>query len=461
MNDGTAALVVFPVNILRTLAGTSLVLAAAATGIAETDLRRDAVVEAVDRVLPSVVNIGTATLINVQDPFEQWLREYFTHSRARPRVQYSLGSGVIVDEAGYILTNDHVVRRANRIAVTIHTNSYEAKLIASSPRSDVALIKIEPRAGEKFRAVRFGRDDDILLGETVLALGNPFGLGGSVSRGILSSKNRRAPADKGQLEVEDWLQTDAAINPGNSGGPLVNLRGELIGLNVAVFREGNAEGIGFAIPIKRVAEALSEIFTPEGTQHIWFGARIRPNLNALTVGSVEPGSPAAKGGLRVGDVILQIGEKVPRNLIEFVVELLQRSKKSEVPLLVARGTERRSLNVKLVSENTVFNADLIRQRMGATFQELTVELAESLGLNSTEGFLIASVDRNGPADAAGLKRGYLITSMDGQAPEDLIAAAKILNGKKKGEHISLAIVAGIRRGNFIEYRQGTVDVKLR
>src|SRR4029434_6740283 len=125
--------------------------------------------------------------------------------------------------------------------------------------SDVALLKIRSRDNEKFTAVRFAADDDLLLGETVLALGNPYGLGGSVSRGILSSKSRRPPLENEPLEVEDWLQTDAAINPGNGGGPLVNLRGELIGVNVAVYREG--QGIGFAIPVRRVSAALGEMYS--------------------------------------------------------------------------------------------------------------------------------------------------------------------------------------------------------
>ena len=430
-----------------------------------TDVRRDAVVEAVDRVMPGVVNISTATLVTVEDPFEEFFREHFSpYYRARPRTptaQYSLGSGVVVDEAGYILTNDHVVRRANRIAVTISSNVYEARLVAGSSRSDVALLKIEPKNGERFRAVRFGRDDDLLLGETVLALGNPFGLGGSVSRGILSSKNRRPPVERGPLEVEDWLQTDAAINPGNSGGPLINLRGELIGLNVAVFRERNAEGIGFAIPIKRVAEALSEIFTPEGTEHIWFGARIRPEANGLAVAGVESGSPAEKGGLRTGDLIIQVGEKAPRNFIEFIVELLQRSRKNDVSLLISRAGERRTVQVRLVSEKTFFNADLVRQRLGATLQELTAEMAQGLGLKSTDGFLVAAVDRNGPADIAGLKRGFLVTAIDGQVPTDLIGVAKMLHSRKKGDRVDLGVAAQIRGGNFLGYRQGTVEVQLR
>src|SRR6185295_17409532 len=170
------------------------------------------------------------------------------------------------------------------------------------------------KPGERFRAVKFTRDDDLLLGETVLALGNPFGLGGSVSRGILSSKNRRLPKEHEPLDYADWLQTDAAINPGNSGGPLINLRGELIGLNVAMYREG--QGIGFAIPIKQVTEALSEIFIPEVINSLWFGAQIKAGQHALLVTAVESNSPAGKAGLTVGDQILQVDGKTPKGFVE-------------------------------------------------------------------------------------------------------------------------------------------------
>jgi len=166
---------------------------------AEPDVRRDATVQAIDQVMPSVVNIATETIIHVRDPFEELFRDFWEpyHRRRPPNAQFSLGSGVVIDEAGYLLTNDHVVRRADKIAVKLSTgtNVYEASVVASDARSDVALLKINALAGEKFRAIKFAPEDDLLLGETVLALGNPFGLGGSVTRGILSSKTRLAPKE--------------------------------------------------------------------------------------------------------------------------------------------------------------------------------------------------------------------------------------------------------------------------
>ncbi len=436
----------------------------AVTARAEADPRRDLIVQAVEKVKDCVVNISTKTLVRVQDPFEEFFGQFYGNSQQRYRESFSLGSGVIIDEDGYILSNNHVIERANQIQVTVGTNLYNARLVATSPTVDVALLKIDPRNGQKFQAIKFARDDDVLLGETVIALGNPFGLGFSVSRGILSSTTRRPETDKGPLDYKDWLQTDAAINPGNSGGALIDIRGELIGLNVAVFRDQNAQGIGFAIPIKRVAEALSDIFTPEeSNQQLWFGARISSNANALRVQNVEPGSPADKAGLKKDDTIVQVGTKTPRNFIEFVLEILSRSgRQADVPLVISRNGERLNVTVHLVPQKSVFNSDLIRQKIGATFQEITPDLQQYLGLPGQQAFIVAGVDPNSPAEKAGLERGFLINAIDGQRVGDLVEAAKLFYNKKMNDKLELSITA-IRqvRGNFLQMQQGTVTIKVR
>ncbi|MDB6111394.1 MAG: 2-alkenal reductase, partial [Pedosphaera sp.] len=374
--------------------------------------------------------------------------------------QVSLGSGVIMDEEGYVLTNDHVVQRASKIWVKVHTNDtpYEAKLIASNPKSDVALLKIQARPGDRFTAVRFAKDDDLLLGETVLSLGNPFGLGGSVSRGILSSKNRVVPKEADQLDWPNWLQTDASINPGNSGGPLVNLRGELIGLNVAILSQ--AQGIGFAIPIRQVSEALSGIFTPETSgKALWFGAHVKVGPAPITVTTVQPQSPADRAGLKPGDQILKVNTRAPRGFINFN-EMLVNQPRPEVTLTILHQGESRDVTVQMVPEKSFFNADLIQQRLGVQLQEITPQLARAFGLNSTDGFIVAGVDRNA-TEAQELQPGYLVTGIDGQTPADLTAAAKMLYGKKKGERVQLNVVAQQRRGSFVSYRQGSVELPVR
>ncbi len=436
----------------------------AAVRAAEPDVRRTPAVEAVARVLPAVVNIGTETIVEVSDPFEELLREFFgPYYRRRPaETQYSLGSGVIIDETGYLLTNEHVVRRASRIWVKLTEEAgggvYEAERVAGNALSDVALLKIKAGPGERFQAVRFAADDDLLLGETVLALGNPFGLGGSVSQGILSSKSRRPAEEGGPLGIEDWLQTDAAINPGNSGGPLINLRGELIGLNVAVYREG--QGIGFAIPIKRVSEALTELFSPE-RERLWFGARVRPAGSDLIVAAVEPGSPAERAGLRAGDHVLRVDGAPPAGFIEFNQRLLAAGDRRDVPLEVRRGNTPLQLTVRLVREATVFNAALIRQKLGLTVQELTRDQAARLGLMSPVGLYITAVEAGSEAERAGLERGQILLALDGKVPDDLVAAARHLYPRAPGDAVRVDLLWPRRSGRLILHQRGQVTLHVR
>jgi serine protease Do len=281
----------------------------AGAATAATDVRRDAVVAAVEQVMPSVVNIATETVVERHEWYDELLRQFYGWPRGPLRRERttSLGSGVIIDDEGYILTNLHVVRRANRIEVKLWDGrQYAAEIVEATERTDVALLKLVAKPGEKFKSIKMAPDDDLLLGETVLAVGNPFGLGGTVTRGILSSKNRRPSMGEEPLNVEDWLQTDAAINPGNSGGPLINLRGELIGLNVAVYRAELGQGLGFSIPVKEVSAALARFFTPEVSHGLWFGARMRAQDGRVRISEVQPGSPADTAGLKEGDVISRL-----------------------------------------------------------------------------------------------------------------------------------------------------------
>ena len=436
--------------------------AVAVLAAAAPDVRRDATVEAVQRVMPSVVNIATEEVVPIRDPLENLFRDFFDpyYRRRQPNTQYSLGSGVIIDEEGYVLTNFHVVGRARRVWVKLHDGrEFEADKVAVSSAADVALIRIRTRDKEKFTAVRFAADDDLLLGETVLALGNPFGLGGSVSRGILSSKTRRPPTEGEPLDVPDWLQTDAAINPGNSGGPLINLRGELIGINVAVLNQG--QGIGFAIPVKRVTEKLAEIYSPEGMDGLWFGARVRPGSSPLQVASVQIESPAGKAGIKPGDYILEIDGRTPRGFIDFTAALREVGNQRDLKLLLQRGTDRKSVTIRQVPERSFFNADLVRRKIGATVKSLTPDVASGVGLFRTEGLLVDAIERGGPAAAVELQRGMVITSIDGEPTEDVLLAAKKLYSKSKGDKVRLELVIPVQRGGFIRFNQGYVDVTVR
>jgi S1-C subfamily serine protease len=435
---------------------------APAAAIAAGDIRRDATVAAVERVMPAVVNINTEEVVAIRDPFENIFREFFgpSYQRRQPNTQYSLGSGVIIDEEGYVLTNFHVVGRARRVWVTLHDGRvFEADRVVVNNALDVALIKIRAKGDEQFTAIQFAADDDLLLGETVLALGNPFGLGGSVSKGILSSKTRRPATEGRTMDVQDWLQTDAAINPGNSGGPLTNLKGELIGINVAVLSE--AQGIGFAIPIKRVSEKLAEMFSPETLDGLWFGALVRPGHQRLSVSSVQPDSPADKAGLRSGDQIVQVNGATPRGYIQFVNVLRAAKDKKAVELAVQRGRERRTISVRLAPEASVFNARLVQQKTGLSVQELTPRLAQGMGLGGAAGLLIAEVEPRSPAALAEMKHGMVITAADGQPMVDVVDFAKLLHRRQPGDKTRLELLIQLQRGSYIQVREAVVELKLR
>jgi serine protease Do len=457
--------------VLGLVSGAHSAVAAAPAATPPSDVRRDSTVSAIEQVMPAVVNIRTETIVERPDPFARFFGDpwgLLPGRRNTTETTYSLGSGVIIDEDGWVLTNFHVINRATRVFVRLSDGrEFEAERIVGTSFTDVALLKLKNPKHEVFRTLKFAADDDLLLGETVLALGNPFGLGGSVSKGILSSKSRRPPLENEPLEIEDWLQTDAAINPGNSGGPLVNLRGELIGVSVAVFREG--QGIGFAIPIRRVSAALAEIYSPEVLKSFWFGARVKPGASPLTITSVQPSSPAARADLRAGDKILQVNGALPKGFIQFIRSLVEdATNRTPTRLTVQRGVERRNVSLQLVEEKTFFNPSLIETRSGLIVDDISAEEATAIGLGNTRGVVVTGVERDSPAARAGLQRGMIITAADGQtmwfegqeAPT-FVPLARVLHSKKRGEKAQLAVLIPRRSGSTIYMQQAKVELVAR
>lgn len=443
-----------------------LVLAALWVGLGQrpgraaavADIRRDATVMAVEKVMPSVVNISTLT-VERADPYEQMLREFFGYGRRAPDTPYSSGSGVIIDEEGWVLTNFHVIRDAAKVRVTVadETESIEADVVAMSEANDVALLRLKGPASRKYKAVALAADDALLLGETVLALGNPYGLGASVSRGILSSKTRRREMDGETMEVEDWLQTDAAINPGNSGGPLVNLRGELIGINVAIL--ARAQGIGFAIPMKRISSVLAEMFAPETTQGLWFGAIVKGSRPPVVVSEVQVGSPAEAAGLQPGDEIKSVDGRSVKSFLQFYRELAAAGR--DARLTVERNEQRKEVSVRLLAEKQVFNADYLKRRMGLTLERVPEDLARQLRFDASRGWVVAAVEKGGPGAEAGLERGHLVTAVDGQPAGDMVALGRHLQRRKAGESVTLNLLLARRRGMLLQVREGRAELRLR
>ena len=419
----------------------------------QADVRHDASVRAVETVMPSVVNIATATIKQYGDFYDPIFRQFFGPTRQREEL-YNIGSGVIIDEDGYVLSNLHVMQRATRAQVKLWDGRvYDVTNYTFSAGSDIALLKLRTKPGEKFKAIKFAANDDLLLGETVLALGNPFGLGGSVSQGILSSKNRRGPLAEVAPAVQEWLQTDAAINPGNSGGPLVNLDGDLIGLNSAV---GEGQGISFAIPVKQVRMALAELLSPETTDFLWFGARVLSDGEGVKIDFVQPGSPADQAGLQVGGEILQVNGGTPKTLPEFN-RLIVGSDRHKTTLQVRRASGPATVEVKLVPFD-----DMIREKLGLVFSKPAPEIMARLNLGSDEGLVIENVEKGGPADAVQLQPGYLVTALDGRPARDLLSVANVISGKPSGSIVQVNVVVPEQvDGNIYKLRTAVGNIKVR
>lgn len=420
------------------------------------DVRRDATVEAIERVMPSVVNVEGSADIDPNSAEDRLMAEFFGWRLQRVQeAVVSRGSGVVIDEEGYVLTNVHVVEGVKRVFVKFNDGSepIEAERVALNAAKDVALLRLKA-LGRKFKAVKFAKDDDLLLGETVIALGNPFGYAGSVSRGILSSRARRGPNEdgaQGDLDTLDWIQTDAAINPGNSGGPLINLRGDLIGINVATLRpQMGAQGIGFAIPIKRVNQALAEVLSGETVGRFWFGARLKAATRPLTVQAVQPGSPAEKAGIKVGDIIAAVQGDPPSGIIEFNRALVKVGDAREIPVTVRRSGATKELRLRLIDEADFFNNDYVSARAG-------FKVAPVRG----GGFVIQSVDPNGPAAAAGLQRGHLVRGLDRTEFPDVVALARHLFSRPKGATVEVGVLVDQRTALGVYRQAGLVELKLR
>ena len=302
-----------------------------------------------ERLMPSVVNISTTQTVTTNSnsfpfqfppgsPFEDMFKDFGT---PQERQAYALGSGFIIDEKGIVITNNHVIQNAEDILVRVNGDEeYKAKIIGKDPLSDIAVLQIE--ADEKFIPVKFGDSDKSRIGDWVIAIGNPFGLGGTVTSGIISARNRSI----GLARYEDFIQTDASINQGNSGGPLFNMNGDVIGINTAILGQSGSIGIGFAIPSNSAVKVINQLIEFGETKRGWLGVRIQivtkeiaeaeeldKPRGALIV-SVADGSPSDKGGIIAGEIIL-----------EFDGKLINEMK--ELPLIVAQTEVGKTVNVKI------------------------------------------------------------------------------------------------------------------
>ncbi len=298
-----------------------------------------------EKLMPSVVNISTTQTIKTQtspfpqfppgSPFGEFFKEF---ERPTERKATSLGSGFIIKKEGIVVTNNHVIANAEDIIVRVDNKEYQAKVLGSDPYSDIAVLKIE--SSQNFKIVDFGNSDKARVGDWVVAIGNPFGLGGTVTSGIISARNR----DINLTRYDDFIQTDASINQGNSGGPLFNMNGDVIGINTAIISpSGASSGIGFAIPANYASSIIDQLINYGETKRGWLGVRIQPVTDEIAtvagleepsgafIGGVSEDSPAKKGGVKTGDIILEFnGEKIKtmRNLPKVVANTKPNKKVS-------------------------------------------------------------------------------------------------------------------------------------
>jgi serine protease Do len=318
-----------------------------------------------EKLTPSVVNISTTQTIKTQtnpfpfqfppgSPFEDMFKEF---QRPTERKVTSLGSGFIIKKDGTVVTNNHVIANADGIIVRVNKKEYEAKVLGADPYSDVAVLKIQ--SSEKFKPVEFGNSDKARVGEWVVAIGNPFGLGGTVTSGIISARNR----DINLTRYDDFIQTDASINQGNSGGPLFNMDGDVIGINTAIISpSGTSSGIGFAIPSNAASTIIDQLIKYGETKRGWLGVRIQQVTKEIAtvagldeprgafIGGVSEGSPAEKGGIKLGDIVLEFdGQKIKtmRNL----------------PRVVANTKPNKKVGVKIWRDKKLIKKNLTLGRM--------------------------------------------------------------------------------------------------
>ncbi len=427
----------------------------------------------------AVVNISTSKVVKRQ---RNDLRDFFgddTMNRffgprggdgdgGERQTQRALGSGFIIDKDGTILTNRHVIEGADQIKVTLSdAKSYDAKLIGRDPRTDVALLKIEPK--DELTVIELGDSDQTDVGEWVMAIGNPFGLGGnSVTVGVVSYKGRAIPLGTPGTSV-DMIQTDAAINPGNSGGPLLNSRGQAIGINTLIITQGvpQSAGVGFAVPINVAKEILPQLRDTGKVVRGWLGIQIQrltedlaksykiKEAKGAVISEVTPGSPAEKAGVRPDDVVVGVDGRGVEDNSDLSRYIASKAPGTSVRLKVVRSGVEKEIPVTLGTfpdtEEKEDAAGSQKAQLGMSLRDLSPELAERLELpRGAKGVVVMSVEAGEAAEEAGLARGDVIVGVNGVAVDGVssfeteIAKAKVdglarLRVRRGGSHLFLIL----------------------
>jgi serine protease Do len=436
-----------------------------------------AIVQVAQKTIPAVAHIEVIqreVVANPLTPFENdpFFQYFFGLPKNMPkkfkRELRGLGSGMIMDPGGHILTNYHVVAGATKIRVVLASGEeYPAKVVGLDQKTDLAVIKITPKG--VLPSVTFGDSDKIKVGEWVVAIGHPRGLDQTVTQGIISAKHRTGITEPSTYQ--DFLQTDAAINPGNSGGPLLNLRGEVIGVNaVIVSQSGGFEGIGFAIPSNIALHIAKELIAHGKIERGWLGVTVQdltPELaksfgvaattKGALIAEVVKGGPADKAGLQKDDIVIAYQGKEIKDSSILRNEVAASTIGQEARVSVLRKGKREEFKVIIgnLADSAKFLSVSAKQRLGGEFRAVTAKEAEKYGLDSGQGVVITEVDPQGPVGQAGFEVGDIILEINGQQIDGLEALIGAVSQLKSGQKIAV-LALDHRTGN-----SGYVEVVVR
>ncbi len=407
------------------------------SGYCTIETRENSVVKAIRKVSPAVVNISSQYEIRKNsNPFsgygmdpllENFFRDFFSPELERREQRTSLGSGIIIDgHRGLLLTNTHVVEKATRINVALKDErEFEAIIVGMDPDSDLAVLKIN--SNQPLPSIQMGNSEEIMIGESVIAIGNPFGFSHTVTTGVVSAVNRSIKTD--QRVFHKFIQTDASINPGNSGGPLININGELIGINTAIYSQ--AQGIGFAIPINRAKRIISDLINYGEVVQPWTGMTVQTidsdlsnylniqNDVGVMVTSVEPKSPASIAGITEGDIIFAIDGWRITHISDYHLKIKEISADQTILFKINRKGKIVTVSLKTKLFPLDRALELANQRLGISVSELDKQVRTKYGIRERTGVLIISMRKNSHLARIGVKPGDIIRQIDAARVDNL------------------------------------------
>jgi len=439
-------------------------------GIEAAEALSSAFARVAEHIQPSVVSIESVQTVTSRMPsgMEEFFRRFGMPERENPQREFQrrgLGSGFIVSHDGYIMTNNHVVEDAEMVTVVLADDTeYEADVVGTDPQTDLALLKIEASG---LTPVIFGDSENLRVGQWVIAAGNPFGLSSTITAGIVSATGR---SNMRLAAYEDFIQTDAAINPGNSGGPLVNLAGEVVGVNTAIFsRSGGNMGVGFAIPSAMAQHVLDSLIDNGRVERGWLGVIIQdltPGLagsygydstDGALVTEVMPDSPAAEAGFKSGDIITRVGDEKVTNMDELRLTVSQMAPGTEVDVQVFRDGKQRTINLELgelPSDPTQVTQrpSPVETELGMAVRNLTPEIAGQLGLEDVDsGVVVTDVDATGAAARAGIEPGMVILKVQDQSVRNVQQFRTAIAQADLADGVRLVVQAGpVKRFIFLQ-----------